>query len=84
MISPEQIRRYAELPVVLESEIGRAMLPVREVLALAPGSVIKVPIAAGLQVQLLAGGAPFAAGEVVRAEGATSIRVLSFAKGKDR
>lgn len=83
MISPEQIRRYAELPLVLESEIGRCMLPVREVLALAPGSVIKLPGAPG-RVQLLAGGAPFATGEVIRSGGAPAVRVLAFGKGKDR
>jgi len=82
MISREQIQRYGELPLVVESEIGRCMLPVREVLALAPGSVIKLPVAVGAPVQLIAGGAPLASGEVVRSGGATAVRVLHFGKRK--
>ncbi|HUA85595.1 MAG TPA: FliM/FliN family flagellar motor C-terminal domain-containing protein [Bryobacteraceae bacterium] len=84
MISHEQIRRYADLPVVLESEIGRSMLSVREVLSLSPGSVIQLPAAGGTQVQLLAGGAPFAMGELIRSGGTEAIRVLSFGIGKSR
>ena len=83
MISSEQIRRYADLPLVLESEIGRCMLPVREVLTLSPGSLIKLPGAAG-RVHLLAGGAPFATAEVVRAGNAPAVRILSFGKGAGR
>lgn len=84
MIQQEQIRRYAELPLVVESEIGRCMLAVREVLALAPGSVVKLPVSSTARVQLLAGGAPFATGEVTRSGSAAAIRVVGFGKGKDR
>jgi flagellar motor switch protein FliN len=82
MTVAEQINRYAELPMVLESELGRCMLPMRDILALSPGSVIKLPVATGSNVKLLVGGAPFGAAEVVRIGNAAAIRLLSFHKRK--
>lgn len=79
MISSEQVNRYAELPFDVEAELGRLMLPMREILALAPGSVIRLPVRSGARVRLLAGGAPFAAGEVVRIGRAPAVRLQAFA-----
>ncbi|HTS77878.1 MAG TPA: FliM/FliN family flagellar motor C-terminal domain-containing protein [Bryobacteraceae bacterium] len=81
-MNSEQIQRYAELPLELESELGRCVLPVREVLALAPGSILKLPASFGSNVQLFAGGAPFAAGEWIRSDGVPAIRLLTFGSGK--
>jgi len=80
MIAAEQMNRYAELPLTVESEIGRVMLPMREVLALAPGSVIRLPVRFGSHVRLLVGGAPFAAGEVVRVGKTPAIKLMSFGR----
>jgi flagellar motor switch/type III secretory pathway protein FliN len=82
MISPEQINRYAELPFTVEAELGCLMLPMREVLALAPGSVLRLPGHTGSAVGLLAGGVPFASGEVVRVGDAPAVRLKSFAVKK--
>ena len=79
MISSEQANRYAELPFVVEAELGRLMLPMREILALAPGSIIRLPVRSGARVGLLAGGAPFASGEVVRIGHAPAVRLQAFA-----
>lgn len=81
-MSSELLQRYGDVPMTLESELGRCMLPVREVLALAPGSVIKLPSRAGSDVQLFVGGAPFAAGEFIRSGEAPAVRLLSFGSGK--
>jgi flagellar motor switch/type III secretory pathway protein FliN len=78
----ELIHRYGELPMTLEGELGRCVLPVREILALAPGSVLKLPVRTGGNVQVLVGGAPFAAGELVRSGGASAIRLLNFGERK--
>ena len=80
MIAAEQMNRYAELPLTVESEIGRVMLPMRDVLALAPGSVIRLPVRFGSHIRLLVGGAPFAAGEVVRVGKAPAIKLMSFGR----
>ena len=83
MISPEQVHRYAELPFTVEAELGRLMLSMREVLALAPGSVLRLPVRSGSPVGVLAGGAPFASGEVVRIGNAPAVRLKSFATKKN-
>lgn len=80
MTTADQMNRYAELPLTVESEIGKVMLPMRDVLALAPGSVIRLPVRFGSHVRLLVGGAPFAAGEVVRIGKTPAVRLMSFAR----
>jgi flagellar motor switch protein FliN len=82
MISLDQAKLYAEVPFTVEAELGRLMLPMREVLELAPGSVLRLPVRSGSAVGLLAGGAPFAAGDVVRIGNAPAIRLKTFAAKK--
>jgi flagellar motor switch protein FliN len=76
----EALTRYADLLLSVEAEIGRCAMPVRELVALAPGSVIKLPVRAGSAVQVLVGDAPFASGELMRAEKGPAIRLLSFGR----
>lgn len=78
----EFIQRYADLPMTVESELGRCTMPVREVLALGPGSVIKLPSRAGSEVKLFVGGAPFAAGEFIRSGETPAVRLLTFGSRK--
>lgn len=82
MIATEQINRWADLPLIVESELGTRMLPMREVLALTAGSVIKLPVPSGSNVSILVGGAPFATGEVIRIGRSPGVRLMSFAKKK--
>lgn len=82
MNAAEFIHRFGELPMTLESELGRCMMPVREILALAPGSVLTLPVPTGSNVKVLVGGAPFAAGELVRSGGAPAVRLLTFGERK--
>jgi flagellar motor switch/type III secretory pathway protein FliN len=82
MNAAEFIHRYGEMPMALEGELGRCAMPVREILALAPGSVVKLQNPTGGKVQVLVGGAPFAAGELVQSGGAPAIRLLTFAERK--
>jgi flagellar motor switch/type III secretory pathway protein FliN len=82
MISLEQVNRYAELPFTVEAELGRLMLPMREVLALGPGSVLRLPVRSGAAVGLLAGDISFASGEVVRIGNAPAVRLKAFAAKK--
>ncbi len=77
MITPEQAQPYAELPFVVESELGTLMLPLREVLALGPGSVIRLPVPSRSPIRVLVGDTFFATGEAIRAANAPAVRVLS-------
>jgi flagellar motor switch protein FliN len=72
------LTRYADLSLSVEAEIGRCAMPLRELVALAPGSVIKLPVRAGSAVQVLVGDAPFASGELMRTGKGPAIRLLNF------
>lgn len=74
------MNQFDELPLVVESEIGRLMLPMRDVLALSVGSVIRLPVRSGSHVRLLVGGAPFAAGEIMQQGKTRAVRLVSFGK----
>ncbi len=78
----DQIARFGEVPLAIESELGRCMLPVREVLSLAPGSVIKLSSPIGAKVDVFVGGAPFGSGELTRLGNSIGIRLTNFAVKK--
>ena len=78
------MQRFGDLPLEVESVIGRSMLPVREILALAPGSVVKLSAPAGSHAEVLVGGALFGTGEVVRSAGVPAVRLTHFEKKKGR
>lgn len=78
----EHIGRFEQIPLSVESELGRCSMPVREILSLAPGSVIKLSSPVGSLVDVLVGGAPFGFGEMTRLGGSVRIRLTGFAKKK--
>jgi flagellar motor switch protein FliN/FliY len=82
LASPEQLARYAQLPVSVESELGQCTMSVREILSLAPGKVIKLSRPLASKVDLFVGGAPFGSGELVRVRDSIAIRITNFATGK--
>ena len=79
MASPEQVARYAEVPLPVESELGQCTMSVREILSLAPGSVVKLSRPLASKVDLLVGGALFGSGELVRVGNSIAVRITSFA-----
>ena len=76
------MERYADLPMVIESEVGRCMLSVADILRLTTGSVVKLSAPAGSDVQLLVGGARFGSGEVVRSGNVPGVRLTRFEQKK--
>jgi flagellar motor switch protein FliN len=76
----EQISRYDQIPLSVESELGRCSMPVREILSLAPGSVIKLSSPVGSKVDIFVGGAPFGYGELTKLGNSIGIRLTGFAK----
>jgi flagellar motor switch/type III secretory pathway protein FliN len=83
MNSLEQANRYSELPFVVEAEVGRVTLSMRDILALAPGSLLPLPMRAGLRIGVTVGDAPFASGEVVRVGTAPAVRLTKFAEKRN-
>ena len=69
------------LSLPVESELGRCMLSVREILALRPGSLIKLSSPVGSPVDLYAGGTRFSSGEIIKTGNSLALRV-AFEKPK--
>ena len=78
MTLQEQIAHYGKLPLPLEPELGRCTLTVGEILALAPGSLIKLSKPLGEKIDLNVAGVRFGSGELVRMGGVLSVRVAGF------
>lgn len=80
MTAAEQAARFAKLTLPLEPELGQCTMSVREILSLAPGSVIKLSRPVGSNVGVRVGGTPFGNAELLRMGGVLSIRMTSFHK----
>ena len=64
-----------DVPVELAVEIGRTRMTIREMLAIAPGSIIALERVAGEPVDLLVNGKKIARGEVVAIDEEFGLRV---------
>jgi flagellar motor switch protein FliN/FliY len=67
-----------DLELPLSVRFGRAQMPLEQVLALRPGSVVELGGAQDEQVDLLVNGSVVARGEVVAVEGQYAIRILEI------
>jgi flagellar motor switch protein FliN/FliY len=63
-------------------ELGSCQLPMRDVLHLAPGSVVQLDQAADAPVDLYVNGKKFARGEVIVIEGRVGIKVTEVTGAK--
>jgi flagellar motor switch protein FliN/FliY len=69
------MRVLYDVEMTLTAEIGRARLPLREVLGLTPGSVLELDRAAGSPADILVNGRLVARGEVVVVDEDYAVRV---------
>lgn len=74
----EEIARFADVPVDLEAQLDRTMMRVRDLLSLDCGHVIRLARSAGDNAEILAGGAPFASGEILVVENRMAVRITDF------
>jgi len=74
----EQIAHYGKLPLPLEPELGQCSLTVEQILALAPGSLIKLSRPLGEKIDINVAGVRFGSGELVRMGGVLSVRMAGF------
>jgi flagellar motor switch protein FliN len=65
-------------------EIGRTTLPIRDVLALTPGSIIELDKLAGEKVDILINGRPIAQGEVVVVDENFGVRITDVVSRQQR
>jgi type III secretion system YscQ/HrcQ family protein len=70
--------RLDRLPVRISVSLGKVSLTAAELLRLAPGAVIELREPLGGEVEVLAGGSPFAKGELVTVDGALGVRITTL------
>ena len=76
---PSNLDILMDLPVTLTVDLGSCQLPMREVLALAAGSIVQLDKLAGTPVELRANRKLVARGEVVLVEDHLGIRITELA-----
>ena len=74
----EQIHNFADILLPLEVELDREIMSVRQILELDRGSVVKLGRSAGENIDILAGGALVASGEIVVLEDSMGVRITDF------
>jgi flagellar motor switch protein FliN/FliY len=74
----EQISHFSNVPVSIEVELDRKILTVREILALAPGTVLRMSRSAGENIDIRVGGSLIGFGEIVILEENMGVRITDF------
>ena len=73
-----------DVNVRLSLEIGRVQMPIRELLKLAPGSIVEIDRPAGDPLDVLVNGRLVAHGEVVMVNDRYGVRITEAVGGVDR
>jgi flagellar motor switch protein FliN len=74
----EEVALLADVPVVVEIELDRRMMRLRDILDLAAGSIIPMTKAAGDYLDIYVAGAPVGRGEVVVLETNAGVRITAL------
>jgi flagellar motor switch protein FliN/FliY len=74
----EEIAPLGEVPVDIEIELDRLVLPTHDVLRLEEGSVISTTRSAGENIDIYIGGVLCGSGEVVVIENTLGVRITDF------
>ena len=71
----ESWREFLDLRLNLSVEIGRTRMKTREILELAPSSIVKLSRSTGEGVEVFADNRPLLRGEIVAIEDRTGVRI---------
>ncbi|MBM3783161.1 MAG: hypothetical protein FJW30_02315 [Acidobacteria bacterium] len=74
----EEIGLMADVPIDIVVDLDRKTMSLREILKLEKGSVIKMTRSAGENIDVIAGGATVAFGEIVIIESTMGVRITDF------
>ena len=77
-LQPGALTSLLEVPLELEVQLGRARVPIRDLLELRAGAVVTLDRAATDAVDIYAGGRLIARGEVVSVDGELGVRVTEI------
>ncbi len=78
MTALEEIAHLSNVPMDVEVELDRRRMTMREILALEPGSVVKMTRSAGENIDLVIGGTLVGSGEIVIIEESFGVRITDF------
>jgi flagellar motor switch protein FliN len=78
MTSREDLGSLASLPVHIEARLDERLVTMRDLVALRPGSLLRLDRSAGEHIDVLAGGAILGHGEIVVVESVLGVRVTDF------
>ena len=78
MTALEEIAHLSEVELEVDVELDRRSMPVRDILDLQPGSVIKMGRSAGENIDIRVGGTRIGSGEIVIIEEAVGVRITDF------
>jgi flagellar motor switch protein FliN len=74
----EEIGHFADVPLDIVVDLDRKTMSLRDILKLGKGSVIKMSRSAGENIDIIAGGATVAFGEIVIIESTMGVRITDF------
>jgi flagellar motor switch protein FliN len=78
MTTIEEIGHFGDIPLEVQVELDRKVMPVRQILALDVGSVITMNRSAGENLDIRVNGALLAFGEIVIIESTMGVRITDF------
>lgn len=78
MTTAEEIALWADVPLDIAVELDRKIMTIRDILALEPGSVVKMTRSAGENIDILIGNTLFGFGEIVIIETIMGVRITDF------
>lgn len=82
--APADLTRVLDIPVQLSVELGRAKMPIRQILQLGAGSVVELGTVAGELVDVLVNGHLIAQGEIVVMNGQFGVRLTDVVTAAER
>ncbi len=74
----DAVRNFEDLLLPIDVELDREVMPIKRILRLQVGSVIKFRRSAGENIDILVGGALVASGEIVVLEESIGVRITDF------
>lgn len=78
MTALEEIAHLADIRMDVDVELDRTTMKVRDILALARGSVVRMTRSAGENMDVVIGGARLGSGEIVIIEDTVGVRITDF------
>jgi flagellar motor switch protein FliN/FliY len=78
MTPPQEVAHFADVTVMLEAELDRKTMTVRDLLGLETGAVVWLTRSAGENLDIYLGGVLFGFGEIVIIENTMGVRITDF------